>query len=131
MGDVLRILNEKRLGLSELSLSAGGLLEIIRLVDSGKVNISVGRSLLDEVVETGKSPEEIVREKGLLQISDEGELEEIARRVIENNPKPVEDYKRGKKAAIGFLVGQVMRETRGRANPKKVSAVIVRLLSPG
>ena len=77
---------------------------------------------------TGKSPEDIVKEKGLIQISDEDELESIAKKVMENNPKSVQDYKNGKKKALGFLVGQIMKETRGKANPQMANTILKQLL---
>ena len=74
--------------------------------------------MLEESFKTGKSPKEIVEKKGLEQVSDSSELDNVIKKVIENNPKPAEDFKSGKENAIQFLVGQVMRETRGKANPK-------------
>jgi aspartyl-tRNA(Asn)/glutamyl-tRNA(Gln) amidotransferase subunit B len=78
--------------------------------------------------ETGKDPEAIVKEKGLVQISDESELEKIAQKVIEENPKSVQDYKNGKEKAMGFLVGQMMKETKGKANPQMVNDILKKLL---
>jgi len=129
MGDVLRLVNEKKIAFSELGLSADNLVEVIKLVDSGEINRSAAKDVLEEVIDSGKSPGEVVRDRGLAQISGEEELEAVARKVIEGNPKPVEDFRKGKKGAVGFLVGQVMKETRGRANPKVVSEILTRLLS--
>jgi len=84
--------------------------------------------VLEESFKTGKSPKDIVKKKGLEQVSDEGLLEKVAKKVIKDNPKAVEDYLGGKETTIKFLVGQVMRETRGKANPKVVEEVLQKLL---
>lgn len=79
------------------------------------------KTVFEEMFMTGKDPEAIVKEKGLVQISDSGELEAVARKVIEANPQPVADYMGGKAASLGFLVGQMMKETKGKANPGMVN----------
>ena len=80
--------------------------------------------LLQEMFKTGADPSHIVEEKGLSQVTDEGEIEKIIKEVISKNPKPVEDYKKGKETALQFLVGQVMAATRGRANPESVQRLL-------
>ena len=79
--------------------------------------------------ETGKEPKSIVEEKGLVQITDEGALQEIVNRVVENNPQSVADYKAGRDRAIGFLVGQIMKETKGKANPGIVNKMLLEILN--
>ena len=131
MGHVLRVQNEKGISLEgyRVAVPAMNLKALIDMVDSGQLSSSGASSVFNDMVESGVSPIKIVAEKGLIQISDELELEVVARKAIENNPKPVEDFRKGKKGAVGFLVGQVMKETGGRANPKVVSSILVRLLS--
>jgi len=131
MGDVLRIQNEKGISLEgyRVAVPAMNLKALVDMVDSGQLSSSGASSVFNDMVESGVSPIKIVAEKGLIQISDESELEVVARKAIENNPKPVEDFRKGKKGAVGFLVGQVMKETGGRANPKVVSSILIRLLS--
>jgi aspartyl-tRNA(Asn)/glutamyl-tRNA(Gln) amidotransferase subunit B len=134
MGDVLRALNEKEISFGgdggyRVAVPAMNLKALIDMVDSGQLSSSGASSVFNDMVESGVSPIKIVEEKGLIQISGEEELEVVARKAIENNPKPVEDFRKGKKGAVGFLVGQVMKETGGRANPKVVSSILVRLLS--
>lgn len=79
--------------------------------------------------ETGKKPEEIVKEKGLIQISDEGELENMVEEILDKNQQSIEDYKNGKDRAVGFLVGQIMKATRGKANPQIVNKILVEKLN--
>ena len=78
---------------------------------------------------SGKDPETIVKEKGLVQISDTGALEELAAKVIAANPQSVADFKAGKKKAVGFLMGQIMKETKGKANPQVVNGILTKMLS--
>jgi len=102
---------------------------MLKMIDDGTISGKIAKEVFRDMFDTGKDPEAIVKEKGLTQISDEGELEKIARKVIEANPKSVEDYKKGKEKALGFLVGQVMKETRGKANPQLVNKILKELLS--
>jgi len=86
--------------------------------------MKIAKQLLVEVLKTGKSVKSLIAESGMTQISDENELVKIIEEVIKNNPKPVADYKAGKKTIIGFLAGQVMKATQGRANPQLVNQLL-------
>ena len=97
---------------------------MLGLLKSGVISGKIAKDVLVKVIETGKTPSEIVKEEGLTQVSDEGELLSIIQEVISANPGPVQDVKNGKEKAIGFLVGQVMKATRGRANPAKVNIML-------
>ncbi len=97
----------------------------------GVVSSTSGKSVLEEMFKTGKPAEEIITQKGLTQISDTKQLEEIVIEVINSNARPVADYKKGKKESLKFLVGQVMRATRGRANPKLVNELVAKKLEEG
>jgi aspartyl-tRNA(Asn)/glutamyl-tRNA(Gln) amidotransferase subunit B len=99
------------------------------MVDDGVIGISGARQLLPVVYETGKSPQVLVEERGLAQVSDSTELEQAVREVLEANPAAVADYKAGKVSAINFLKGQVMKATRGKANPGVVEDLLRRLLA--
>ncbi len=121
-------LNEMGIEISQLRVSPNSLAELVNLWEEGKINNLVVKQVLEEMISTGKSAKRIVEEKGLTQVSDEGELERFAREAIEKNPKVVEDYRSGKKNAVMFLVGQVMKATRGKANPQKVRELLERLL---
>jgi aspartyl-tRNA(Asn)/glutamyl-tRNA(Gln) amidotransferase subunit B len=101
---------------------------LIRLVDDGVIGISAARQVLPEVYLSGAAPREVVDRLGLVQVSDEGTIEEAARAAIEGNPAAVGDYRAGKASAINFLKGQVMKATRGKANPAMAEAALRRLL---
>ena len=81
--------------------------------------------MLEELFENTKDPEEIIQEKGWIQISDEGAIKEVVMKILENNPQSIIDYKAGKDRALGFLVGQAMKETKGKANPKMLNEMFL------
>jgi aspartyl-tRNA(Asn)/glutamyl-tRNA(Gln) amidotransferase subunit B len=124
MGEMLRMVKERDLPLRECGVRPEGIVEILRLVDAGTISATTGKEVFAEMFRTGRGAGEIVASRGLTQISDEGELARIAGEVITANPKSVEDYRGGKKQAIGFLVGQVMKATGGKANPQVVNRVL-------
>ena len=111
------------------ALKPEDLAELIRLVDDGVIGISAARQVLPEVQRTGKSPRGLIEELGLAQVSDTSALEEAAKAAIEANPAAVADYKSGKETAINFLKGQVMKATKGKANPQVAEEVLRKLLS--
>jgi aspartyl-tRNA(Asn)/glutamyl-tRNA(Gln) amidotransferase subunit B len=124
MGDVLRRLKEEEKEIQELQISSKDLAELLILVRDGKINNNTGKKVLRDMFETGKSPETIVSEQGLIQISDEGALAQTVDKILDANPQSVEDYKNGKDRAVGFLMGQIMKETKGKANPQVVSTIL-------
>ncbi len=124
VGDVSAALNASGIELSQSELAPELLAELIQLVASGKISGKIAKSVFEEVFASGKRPGDVVRERGLVQISDAGELAAIVGRVIEANPGPVSDYFAGKEKAITFLVGQIMKETRGRANPQETNRIL-------
>ena len=126
--ELLGRLNEKGLVIGESPVPAKALAELIRLIQSGTISGKIAKDVLPAMLETGKSAEAIVKEKGLVQVSDTKLIEEAAEHAIRANPKSVEDFRAGKKQALGFLVGQVMKETQGRANPKIVNEILERKL---
>lgn len=128
MNEVLRVVNEKGVPLSELAIRPEDLAEIIKLVDAKTVNTSTGKSLVDKVLETGKKPAEIVKELGLGLVSDEGAIKEVCRKIVDANPKEVASYRGGKETLIGWFVGQVMKEMRGKADPEMAKAILTELL---
>src|SRR5699024_5030467 len=97
---------------------------MIKLIDDGTISSKIAKKVFAELLEKGGDPEKIVKDKGLVQISDEGQLKDIIGKVLDNNEQSIEDYKNGKDKAIGFLVGQVMKETKGQANPQKVNQIL-------
>lgn len=120
MGDVLRRLKEEDLEIDSLKFDAKALADLISLVKDGKINNNTGKNVLRDMFESGKDPNTIVKEKGLIQISDEGELEDMVNSVLDENEQSIIDFKNGKDRAIGFLVGQIMKKSRGKANPQMV-----------
>lgn len=128
MGDVLRRINDEELDIKDLTFTPKDLGDLLELIEEGKISNNIGKKVLRDMFDTGKSPNKIVKEKGLIQISDEGALKEIVEKVIEKNEQSVIDYKDGKDRALGFLVGQVMKETRGKANPQLANKLILEII---
>lgn len=126
--EVLRYLNEHNISIGELRVSPGHLVEIIKLQKSGKITNQVAKHIFRVCADEGKAPSEVLKEESLEQVSDEDSLRGVCSSVIEKNEKAVSDYLSGKKSAVGFLVGQVMRETRGKANPQLARKVLLELL---
>lgn len=124
MVELLAILNVEGKEIEDTPLTPDNLVKMLNLMDKGTISGKIAKTVLKEMLETGKDPSKIVEEKGLVQISDEDELEKIVDSVLSNNQQSVEDYKNGKDRAFGFLVGQVMKETRGKANPKIVNKLL-------
>ncbi len=128
MTEVLRELNREGKEIDETKLSPENFTTLLKLLDEGVISAPAAKKVFAEMYATGRDPQEIVEEKGLKQESDEAALLEICQRVLEAHPKEVEKYKKGKKNVLGFFVGQVMRETRGKANPKVVNQLLTKLL---
>lgn len=124
MGDVLRRLNDEELEINQLKFSAKSLSELLNLVKDGKINNNTGKKVLREMFDTGKEPMAIVKDQGLIQISDESELISLVEKVLDDNPQSIEDFKNGKDRAIGFLVGQIMKASKGKANPQLVNKML-------
>lgn len=128
MTEVLRELNERNLEITQTKLTPQHFADLFKLMDEGKISIKIAKDIFPEVFETGKMPSQIVREKGLEQISDEKLIEEIVRKAMAENPDAVQQYRDGKKKVMGFFVGYVMRETKGKANPELVNKIAQKLL---
>lgn len=128
MSDILRVLNEKSCDISNIGITPVQVAEIIKLIDGGKISSKIAKTVFDEVVKTGKNPAEVVEDKGLVQISDSSEIEKAVQDVINANPDEVARYKGGDKKLQGFFVGQVMRATKGKANPKIVNELLAKLI---
>ena len=127
--EVLRHLNKEGKFISETKLKPEHLAELLKLVEDGVISITIAKQqVFPEVFETGKSPKSIVEEKGLVQESSEDKLRAICEEVLKEHPGEVERYKKGKKGLLGFFVGQVMKRTKGKANPKLVNEIFVKLL---
>ena len=121
MGEFLRLVNEEKMEVGETKITGQLLGKMLKMMEDDVISSKIAKTVFEEMFNTGKDPEEIVEEQGLKQISDEDKLETIVENIIEENPEAVEDIKNGKDKAIGYLVGQVMKETKGKANPQMVN----------
>ena len=125
MTDIIRIAREMDIDYSDLPFSASNFAKLIKLIDSGTISNSIGKKVFEDMIESGKEPEEIVKEKGLMQISDEGAIKEVVDRIVAANPQSIVDYKAGKDRALGFLVGQCMKELKGKGNPQIINKLVL------
>ena len=129
MGEVLAVLAEKNIEITELAVTPGHLAELFTLMNNGTISGKIAKQVFEEMTRTGNSASEIVEKRGLVQISDEQALRAIVEKVIENNPAQVAEFKNGKEKVFGYFVGQVMKETRGKANPQIVNQLLRQALS--
>ena len=125
LSDVSRILNEKEMEAEEIPFTAEELAKMITLIEKGTISSSLGKKVIEELFENPKDPEEIIKEKGWIQISDEGAIKEVVQKILQANPQSVADFKAGKDKAVGFLVGQAMKETKGKANPQMLNKMFI------
>ena len=125
ISDISRILNETEMEPIEIPFDSNQLGKLIILIDKGTISSSIAKKVLVEMFEHPRDPEDIIDEKGWVQISDEGAIKEVVLKVLEANPQSVADYKGGKDKALGFLVGQAMKETKGKANPKMLNEMFL------
>jgi aspartyl-tRNA(Asn)/glutamyl-tRNA(Gln) amidotransferase subunit B len=123
MGDVLKILNEKKIEVKDFSVSPENLGKLISLINNGTISGKIAKEVFPDMLK-GKDPEIIINEKNLVQISDSSEIEKIINKILDNNETEVQQYIDGKEKVFGFFVGQVMRETQGKANPKLVNEIL-------
>ncbi len=129
LGDFARLLNQAGIDVDQAKVEPKALCDMIVLIEQGAISGKSAKAVFDVMFETGKPPADVVRELGLTQISGEEEIAAVINKVLAANPKAVEDYRSGKEEAAKFLVGQVMRETRGRANPGVVNDLLRRRLT--
>ena len=125
MVDVNAYLNKVQKELSETKLTAEGLAGMIKLITDGTISSKIAKKVFAELIEHGGDAEKIVKEKGLVQVSDSGQLLAWVNEALDNNPKSIEDYKNGRDRAIGFLVGQIMKASKGQANPQMINKMLL------
>ena len=128
MGDLQALLVKNALPIEACKVASADLAAMIRLIDDGTISGKIAKDILLEMFDSGQDPGSIVKARGLVQISDENELERIVADVIAGNPGPVEDFRNGKEKALGFLVGQAMKATRGKANPRMINEILLKAL---
>ena len=124
MGSILGMLKAENKTIEESPVSPERLAELLRLIDSGVISGKIAKTVFDEMVSSGKPPETIVQEKGLVQVTDTDAITDVVKQVVSNHEKEVSDYRAGKTKLFGFFVGQVMKATRGKANPKMVNEIL-------
>ena len=129
MTDITRILNEKEQEPNDIPFKAEDLGKLVELIDKGTISSKIAKQVLEEMFENPKDPEDIIKERGWIQISDEGAIKEVVTKILEANPASIADFKAGKDRALGFLVGQAMKETRGKANPQMLNKMFLEELN--
>lgn len=127
-GELFRLMNDAGIEIAQVKISPDQIPALVTLLSSGTIGTTIAKQVFEQMFRTGRSPEDIVREQGLAQISNADELIPIADRVIAENPKPVQDYLAGKQAILKFLVGQMMKATKGQANPTLAAELLARKL---
>lgn len=128
MGDISKYLNENKLEITAIKLTPESLAEMIGLIEKGTISSKIAKKVFVELAENGGKAAEVVEKKGLVQLSDPAQLLPIVEQVLANNEKSVEDYKAGKQQAIKYLIGQLMKETRGKANPQVLNQLLLETL---
>jgi aspartyl-tRNA(Asn)/glutamyl-tRNA(Gln) amidotransferase subunit B len=126
--ELVRLLNNDQRNIEDSPVTPQNLAELVKMVEEGAISGKMGKDVLEGMYAQGQSAQTIISSRGLSQISDDTELEKIAGQIIQANPKPVEDYRSGKMKAMGYLVGQMMKATKGQANPEKANEIIRKLL---
>jgi len=129
MGDLMRLLNEEHREFSGCPLKPSQLADMLELIDKGTISGKIAKTVFEEMYRTGKKAEEIVRDKGLVQISDESAIEKIVDEVIAKHPKEVERLRAGEEKLLGFFVGQAMKAMKGKANPQVLNELLRKKLS--
>ncbi len=129
LGDVLRRLKEDNKSVDQMPFAIEDLEKLLTLVKTNKINNNAGKKVLQEMFKAPEDPESIVKRLGLVQVTDEGAIEAVVDKVLEANPQSIEDFKNGKSRAFGFLVGQVMKEMKGKGNPQIINELLNKKLN--
>ena len=129
VGDVSALLNKDGIDIDESKLTPSNFAKMVERISDNTISGKIAKSVLEDIWDSGSDVDEIIQDKGLVQIQDESLLEEIGQKIIDTNPNQVEAFKNGKDKLFGFFVGQVMKETQGKANPKSVNEILRKLLS--
>jgi aspartyl-tRNA(Asn)/glutamyl-tRNA(Gln) amidotransferase subunit B len=124
MGDLLRELKRDEREIDQCPVTPSHLAEMLSMIKDGTISGKIAKDVFEEMYRTGEKPSKIVQEKGWVQILDEGEIERAIEKAIQGNPKLVDDYRKGKEKLFGFFVGEVMKETKGKANPKLLNELL-------
>ena len=128
MGEIAAYLKENHFEITDTKLTAENLAELIQLIEKKTISNNIGKQIIFDMLKDGTQASKIVESKGLSQITDEGAIRDIVKKIIDANPEQVEGYRNGKTNLLGFFVGQVMKETKGRANPQSVNKFVKEFL---
>jgi aspartyl-tRNA(Asn)/glutamyl-tRNA(Gln) amidotransferase subunit B len=128
MGDLLRELKRDEKEIDQCPVTPQHLAKMLSMIQEGTISGKIAKDVFEEMYRTGERPEKIVRDKGWVQILDQGEIEQAIEKAMESNPKQVDDYRKGKEKIFGFFVGEVMKQTQGKANPKLVNELLKKKL---
>ena len=131
LGEVKRLLNENNTEFDKINLNPLNLVKLIKIQEEGKINSTIAKEVFEKMYYEDVEPLEYIKEHSLMMESNEDELKDIVQKVIDENEKSVEDYRNGKEKALGFLVGQTMKVTKGKANPGMINKLLKELLSDG
>ncbi|MCK9575863.1 MAG: Asp-tRNA(Asn)/Glu-tRNA(Gln) amidotransferase subunit GatB [Clostridia bacterium] len=129
MSDILRLIKGQNQSLKNIPVNPKKLTDLLKMVSDGKVNVTVAKTVLEEIWKTDEDPEKAVVRMGLMQVNDMAEIEKIVREIIAQNPQAVEEFKAGKSKALAFFVGQIMKATKGKANPQIVNELVIKLIN--
>jgi len=128
ISELLREIANAQISITETKISPESLAKLVDMISSNVINGKIAKVVFTEMFETGKSPEVIVKEKGLVQVTDESSIVEFVKKAVEDNPSQVAEYKSGKSAVLQYFVGQVMKISKGKANPQTVVKILKGLL---
>ena len=128
MGETMRLVNDSEMDVEDISFTPKHLADLIAMVKSNEINRKVAKEVFEKIFKEDVDPKSYVEENGLKSMNDEGAIKGTIEQIVKDNPKSVEDYKAGKKKAIGFLVGQTMRATQGKADPGIVNKILKEIL---
>ena len=128
LGDFARLLNENHLEIGESKVTPENLVDLIRLIQKGTISGKIAKTVFEEMFQTGQAASDVVKQKGLKQVSDESEITRLCQQVLDENPEQVEEYRQGKEKILGFFVGQIMKMSKGKANPQLVNKTLKEIL---
>ena len=124
----MRLVRQEAMDVDEINYSPENLARLIMILDKGKINRTVAKEVFEKIFIEDVNPEEYIEANGLYIVSDDKQLREIIERVLEENPKPVEQYRKGEKKVMGFLIGQSMKALKGKGDPAKISEILKEIL---
>ncbi len=128
MGDIMKVVNETKIPINVFSISPENIGKLINLINNKTISSKIAKDVFEELLKEDRDPQLIVEEKNLVQITDTSELEKTIDKILKTNTKQVEEFRGGKEKVFGFFVGQVMRETKGKANPQIVNEMLIKKL---